>query len=252
MGRIPGHYEWDDDDLTPGKKREGGLHQNLFDSDGNLKGSARFVPDDQESQTEPVHITETVYVHVEERRGTQLDESIQEIVRTVVDHLIDRGVEWARPRISEWWQETARPYAAAKRDNLRARRSRGKGQPTISTTGEETAELGSPLPEARRERPRMSEAEAKARLLAALAARAFGEEQLKLVTDADIVGGSDTAALEQSLAELPADQLQALVLAMATNPMLLSEDSLADLASIIGRSAHGELLPRTDDPDKPG
>jgi hypothetical protein len=46
MGRIRGHYEWDDDDLTPGRKKEGGLHQNLFDADGHLKGNARFVPED--------------------------------------------------------------------------------------------------------------------------------------------------------------------------------------------------------------
>ncbi|MFY1674029.1 hypothetical protein ACN27G_29430 [Plantactinospora sp. WMMB334] len=24
MGRIKGHYEWNDDDLTPGQKKEGG------------------------------------------------------------------------------------------------------------------------------------------------------------------------------------------------------------------------------------
>lgn len=45
MARIRGHYEWEDDDLTPGQKREGGLHQNLYDRDGKLKGNARFVPD---------------------------------------------------------------------------------------------------------------------------------------------------------------------------------------------------------------
>ena len=46
MASIKGRYEYDDDDLTPGKKKEGGLHQNLFDSEGNLKGSARFIPDE--------------------------------------------------------------------------------------------------------------------------------------------------------------------------------------------------------------
>ena len=44
MGRIKGHYEWDDDNLTPGRKKEGGLHQNLY-RDGELKDSARFTPD---------------------------------------------------------------------------------------------------------------------------------------------------------------------------------------------------------------
>ena len=37
MARIRGHYEWDDDDLVPGQKKEGGLHQSLYDSEGNLK-----------------------------------------------------------------------------------------------------------------------------------------------------------------------------------------------------------------------
>ena len=55
MGRIKGHYEWDDDDLTPGQKKEGGLHQNLFDSEGNLKGSARFIPDDERARASCRH-----------------------------------------------------------------------------------------------------------------------------------------------------------------------------------------------------
>ena len=46
VGRIAGHYEWDDDDPAPSHKREGGLHQNLFDKNGKLKGNARFIPDD--------------------------------------------------------------------------------------------------------------------------------------------------------------------------------------------------------------
>jgi hypothetical protein len=39
MARIRGHYEWDDDALTPGRKKEGGLHQNLYDSAGNLRAT---------------------------------------------------------------------------------------------------------------------------------------------------------------------------------------------------------------------
>ncbi|MGO1539840.1 MAG: hypothetical protein ACTHW3_10775 [Leucobacter sp.] len=56
MGRIPGYYEWDDDDLTPGQKKEGGLHQNLFDDEGKLKGSARFIPSD-EDLSDPLIVT---------------------------------------------------------------------------------------------------------------------------------------------------------------------------------------------------
>lgn len=54
MGSIRGRYEWDDDELTPGRKREGGLRQNLFDRDGKLKANARFIPVEDE---EPLVIT---------------------------------------------------------------------------------------------------------------------------------------------------------------------------------------------------
>jgi hypothetical protein len=64
MGRIRGHYEWDDDNLSPGRNKGGGLHQNLFDADGKLKGSARFVPDSG-SESEPLIVTETVYVPIQ-------------------------------------------------------------------------------------------------------------------------------------------------------------------------------------------
>lgn len=56
---MKGHYEWDDDHLTPGPKKEGGLHQNLFDSEGKLKGSARFIPDN-DRDPEPLFVTETI------------------------------------------------------------------------------------------------------------------------------------------------------------------------------------------------
>ncbi len=44
MGRIKGYYEWDDDQLSPGQKKEGGLHQNLFDSGGSSKEAPGSSP----------------------------------------------------------------------------------------------------------------------------------------------------------------------------------------------------------------
>ena len=64
MVSIRGSYEYDDDDLTPGKKKEGGLHQNLFDSDGNLKGSARFIPSDPDEDQGDAE-SSVVYVYNE-------------------------------------------------------------------------------------------------------------------------------------------------------------------------------------------
>lgn len=83
----------------------------------------------------------------------------------------------------------------------------------------------------------MSRAEAQARYVAALAARAYSDEQLRLVMNATIVDGEGLGELTRSLAELPADQVKSLIEAMATDPTLLGEDNLAELASVLGRRA---------------
>jgi hypothetical protein len=233
MGRIKGHYEWDDDDLTPGQKKEGGLHQNLFDSEGNLKGSARFIPDDG-SEPEPLVVTETVYVPVEQRRRTREEEELEQAIADLVSHLIDRGIAKAKPLAEQWWRETARPAIDAQRAKMLERRSRRKAQKKAPVMEGTVVEPPQKLTEASEEdRPNMSSAEAQARYLAALAARAYSDEQMRLVTSANIVDGEGLAELMRSLAELPSDQVKSLLEAMATN--MLGEDTLAELASILGR-----------------
>jgi hypothetical protein len=234
MGRIKGHYEWDDDRLTPGQKKEGGLHQNLFDSEGNLKGSARFIPD-LEGEPEPVVVTETVYVPVEQRRRSPEQEALEQAIAELVVHYLDRGIAKVKPLAGQWWRETARPAIAAQRVRVLERRSRRKGKKTAGVV-EATEDL---VEAAEATQLYMSSAEAKARYLAALAARAYSDEQMRLVAGARIVDGGGPVELERALSELPSDQVKALIEAMATNPSMLGEDTLAALASILGRRALG-------------
>lgn len=240
MGRIKGHYEWDDDDLTPGQKKEGGLHQNLFDADGNLKGSARFVPD-EDGDDEPLVITETVYVTLEERRRDRAAEELQEEISRLISIYIDRGIERAKPIVEQWWRESARPAIVARRERFRARRAarRQAREPIYveSTIVEDSTEVAEAEPEAR---PAMSKAEAEARYLAALAARAYSDEQMRLVSSAQIVEGGGPDELAQSLAELPAEEVRGLIEAMVTNPSMLGEETLADLASLLGQTPRPE------------
>lgn len=236
MGRIKGHYEWDDDDLTPGHKKEGGLHQNLFDGDGNLKGSARFIPDD-ETESDELVITETVYVPIEQRRKSREQEELEEAIAAIVSHLIDRGIARAKPILAQWYRETARPAFDAQRAKIVARRARGKARKT-GVVEVANVEPGQEVIEAPAEdRPDMSRAEAQARYLAALAARAYSDEQMRLVASANIGDreGDGIAELERSLAELPPAQVRSVLEAMATDPTMLREDTLAELASILGR-----------------
>jgi hypothetical protein len=84
-------------------------------------------------------------------------------------------------------------------------------------------------------RPDMSRAEAQARYLAALAAKAYSDEQIRLVAKAHIIDTDGLEQLQRSIAELPPAQLRGLLEAMALNPSLLSDESLAELASLLAR-----------------
>lgn len=263
MVSIKGRYEYDDDDLTPGKKKEGGLHQNLYDRDGNLKANARFIPDvEQDDNPDPVVIYQPVNVYdkeFERRRARELrrareQEEIAELLADLVKILVAEATphakrlwrEKARPAIEArraeathdaklLWHEKARPVIEARRARKAARKTRKAAarQPivveaTVVDTGQELAVAEEVY------RTDMSSAEAQARYLAALAARAFSEEQIKLVSHADIVDGESLAELQRTLAELPPRQVEGIIEAVEANPSVLSGDLLVELGKLLG------------------
>jgi hypothetical protein len=78
----------------------------------------------------------------------------------------------------------------------------------------------------------MTGAEARARYMLALAARAFSDEQMSVLAAADVVDDNGYAELERASAELPAHEAAALIAAL-TRPCLLGEDVLAELRRIL-------------------
>lgn len=247
MGSIRGYYEWDDDDLTPGRKKEGGLHQNLFDSDGSLKGNARFRPEADDNQV-PVVVTDTVYVLLDERRQ---DEAAQERFEARLDLVIailkseafQRSVAKIGSHAQHWWKGTARPALdgrRAKRLSSRSRRNASTEPATIDPAG---TQLSEPAEEVGPTRPDMSIAEAKARYLAAVSAQAYSDEQMRLLANVNILHG-DLETAKRSLAEIPSAQLRTLIEQMMTNPTLLTEVNLAQLASHLGTTPAPIAAPR--------
>ena len=124
---------------------------------------------------------------------------------------------------------------AERHSRRKAKRNAPTADPTVVEQSQDLAAVSG------EHRPNMSSAEAQARYLAALAAQAYSDEQMRLVTSSHIVGDEDIAELKRSLAELPADQVKSLLTAMATNPAMLGEDTLAELASILGRRSPSRL-----------
>ena len=93
------------------------------------------------------------------------------------------------------------------------------------------------------ERPVMSSAEAQARLLAAVAARAYSDEQLRMVSGSQIIDVENVATVQSALAQVPREHLVELIKYMTRNPRLLEESSLANLASLIGVVDQSENMP---------
>lgn len=241
MGRIPGYYEWDDDDLTPGQKKEGGLHQNLFDDDGKLKGSARFVPADEDF-SDPLVVTEKVYVPVEERRKSKEQEELEQAIANLITVLIIVGIEKAKPHVQLWWRESFQPFVGRQWSRLRRSKRSTVSQesvPAVEIANESTSQSTNELVLQDNERPKMSSAEAQARMIAAIAAQAFADEQLRLVNNAEIVDGDDADSVREAISKLPPEIVAELVKRMVTNPSMFEEESLAELASVLARPADG-------------
>ncbi|WP_129591457.1 hypothetical protein [Actinomyces sp. oral taxon 897] len=229
MGRQAGYYEWDDDDLTPGQKKEGGWHQNLYDADGHLRGSARFVPVN-EFESETYYATETTYSSNDEYQLTEEQEERAQMIAEIISDLITIGIERAKPRVKRWWKNTVFPFISTQTSKIHPRRCEHGNSWESLERGNPIVETDTPEP------PRMSSAEAQARVLAAIAARAYSDEQMRKVFNARIVDAQDTVDVSQILSKIPREELSAIIERMVRNPAMLEDSNLADLAGIL-RSA---------------
>jgi hypothetical protein len=251
VASIKGRYEYDDDDLTPGKKKEGGLHQNLYDSEGNLKGNARFIPDEgrDDSELEPVVVYEPVYVYDEEyerRREREREENAELIAKVVV--LL---VAVAAPHAKRFWLEKARPAMEARRARKVDRKANRAARKALKKAAKHPTVLEAAVVDSGHElavaeevyRTDMSSAEAQARYLAAFAARAFSDEQMKLVSDANIVDGEALSELHRTLAELPPQQVKGIIEAVEANPSVLTGDLMTELGNLLGLRGEADLDP---------
>ncbi len=226
MGRQAGYYEWDNDKLTPGRKKEGGWHQNLYDADGRLKGNARFVPVD-ESESETYYATEATYASNDEHQLTEEQEERAQMIAEVLSDLITIGIERTKPHVKRWWKETAFPFISIQTSKIRLRRREHGNSWESIERGNPIVETDAPAP------PRMSSAEAQARVLAAIAARAYSDEQMRKVFNARIVDAQDAVDVSQILSKIPREELFAIIERMVRNPAMLEDSNLADLAGIL-------------------
>lgn len=233
MPSIDGRLEWDDDELTPGKKKEGGLHSTLFDADGNLKSSARFVPDEDDRKAESETVTMHIYHEVPAPAKTPEQEAFEKAVAEQLNRLVNFSIEKLTPHAVRFWEDKARPALRSKVAKVKAKTKMKK------TNGDQSAvdlpaltDACTDVASVQEDKVEMTGAEARARYMLALAARAFSDEQMRILAAADAVDDDGYAELERAAADLPAHEAAAFIAAV-TRPSVLGEDLLAELRRIL-------------------
>ena len=267
MGQQRGTYYWDDDSLSPGNRSDGGWSQNLFDDDGNLRGHARFVPDpdsvDDDYAYSP-YDDPPMFMSSETRwesdngydaeAGDDAADQLAEALILLIGAAVIAGVTYAAPRIRNWTEETALPFIKGTLSKVRLPWGKKRDQESAVNETldgivvldepfeaiEQTDSHATPEPlQIEANRQKMSNAEAQARLMAAVAAQRFAMEQARLVSQSDIVGAANVNEVMQQIAEHPQEMLDTLIEQLARNPRLLEDGSLAQLASILDSNSLG-------------
>ncbi|NTW39432.1 MAG: hypothetical protein HGA44_06015 [Cellulomonadaceae bacterium] len=167
----------------------------------------------------------------------------------------------AAPHVRRWWAGAAisaraagakgRSVARASRDHLvdaarstwgRVARTRKTGKAAASETvttneSERSAATSTELQVAFHDyRARMSSTEARERFVAALLAKAFSDEQMRLLRNVTIEDNGGAVAIGDALRPPTPQQIAETVrLMLERNPSLLDEDSLASLGDLLGR-----------------
>ena len=258
MPRKYGYYEWDDGSLTPGQKKEGGWHQNLYDSDGHLKDHARFIPtennndDDNDDSEEDYSIT--THVHEEERQSSEADTVIIDIA-VLAAVAACYGAVVATPHIKRFWKEKVKPFfrpkAKGQKDQQHSVHHDLEAIPVLveePTDSKVSSENPSTDIVIAKEQQTMSIDEAKARLILAAMGRAYSDEQLQMVINSHTIDTDELEAVCSELMRLPRAELVSIFENMARNSQISEADLTALLKQIRQTEVHvidNRQLPRS-------
>jgi len=248
MPRKYGYYEWDDGSLTPGQKKEGGWHQNLYDSDGHLKDHARFIPTENNNDDDNDDYSEEDYsittpVHEEERQSSEADTVIIDIA-VLAAVAACYGAVVATPHIKRFWKEKVKPFFRSKvKGQKDQQHSVHHDLEAILVAAEEATDskVSSENPSTdiviAKEQPTMPIDEAIARLILAKKARDYSDEQLQRVINSNTIDADELEAVCSALMRLPHAELVSVFENMARN----SQKSEADLTALLKQIRQAEI-----------
>lgn len=182
-----------------------------------------FPVDDDEDAVGSIPNPPPVFVYVTDERASdsQDDESLklEEIIELLeLLYAFAKWMERVAPKAKVWWNQQALPTVKSTWGKV------AKARKDDSQSAALTVDAAAKAPTEER-RVDMSNAEARERLVAALAARLFSEEQLRLLRNARIKGDVDSFELSDAIGGLTLEQLRDTIgLMVATHPEVVSEE----------------------------
>ena len=195
---------------------------------------------------------EPVYIYVNnERPDSRADETEAAVELAALALLgVIVAAQKAAPHVRRWWNGRARPFLK----NTRTKLSRTRKGDSSQVVAAEASILADSAPAASSQevftaldeyRASMNSAEARERFIAALVARLFSEDQLRLLRNARIEDESDSLELASVMETLTPQQLgDSISLMLETNPSWPDQETLAELGKLLGNSrVDGEYLP---------
>lgn len=252
--------EWEDGaDLSQSQKKPGDYSPLTRDADNNLghvtlsdvsDGEAAPAPEPSpESAPEP----ETVYVFVTDDRESEAEAQRRAERDEFLGALAALGIIYAAqkaaPHLQRWWNDKSLPFLKSARARLSRRRK--TASTTVVAEQPVTAEH---VPDGSSQevltalddyRASMSSAEARARLVDALVARVYSDQQLRLLRNARIDDdGGGGLELASAMETFTPQQLEESITAMLeANPSWPDEDTLAQLRKALGSKSEPERVP---------
>lgn len=241
---------------------DGAYRAHLFDETNNLVGHAELFEPDEDATDSPY--IQYVYVSdsTDTKSGDLTDEELEEMLKALVGlaMIVATLAAAAAPHVKSWWHDVAVPLmkSASESARLAAKSARDNAKLTVKSalntfTGTWMRERGaaeSETPDVSEPviagssievavafegyRARMGSAEARERFIGALLARAFSDEQLRLLSNAKFENDRDALDLQAAMERLTPQQVgETLSLMLEKNPSLLERDSLAELATVV-------------------
>lgn len=238
----------DDAELGQSRQADGASSPNFYVSDlKGVRGQVKIydIDEDEVEPSYPESMYDEPYRRVAER--DPFAEALSDALTQVMRHYIDLGVAKAAPHVKAWVANKAVPAVKSTVQSARsklpkARRAARQVElphpaPTDVVPVETTSiELNAEVTE---DKPGMSSQEAQTRVAAALLARAFSDEQLRMVFNARIDDDGEFLAWMKSMEErTPPEVEDRIHLMIESNPGFLEEF----FASLLGgRHAAGQF-----------